>query len=72
MWLDSQSMWSVCVDVSVLLMVQLERVWDGDLEFVLSFAVQVNPNAGHCEGVSGLGLIDVRHWNALHTKIKPF
>lgn len=55
-------------------MVQLERVWDGDLEFgvvVLSFAVQVNPNAGHCEGVSGLGLIDVRHWNALHTKTKP-
>ncbi len=52
-------------------MVQLERVWDGDLLFgvvVLSFAVQVNPDAGHCEGVRGLRLVDVRDWNTLQNK----
>lgn len=49
-------------------MVQLQRVWNGDLQLgvvALSFAVQVDPDAGHGEGVSRLGLVDVGHRNAL-------
>ncbi len=56
-------------------MVQLERVWDGDLLFgvvILSFAVQVNPDAGHCEGVRGLRLVDVRDWYTLQNKATQF
>lgn len=37
------------------LMVQLQRVGDGDLQLgvvILSFAVQVDPDAGHGKGMS--------------------
>lgn len=49
-------------------MVLFQRVWDGDLQLgvvVLSFAVQVDPDAGHGEGMSRLGLVDVRNWDTL-------
>lgn len=49
-------------------MVQLQRVGDGDLQLgvvVLSFAVQVDPDAGHGKGVSRLGFVDVRNWDTL-------
>lgn len=49
-------------------MVQLQRVRDGDLQLgvvILSFAVQVDPDAGHGKRVSRLGFVDVRNWNTL-------
>lgn len=49
-------------------MVQFQRVRYGDLEFgvvVLGFAVQMDPDAGHGEGMSRLRLVDVWDRNAL-------
>lgn len=49
-------------------MVQFQRVWDGYLQLgvvVLSLAVQVDPDAGHGEGMGRLGLVDVWDWNTL-------
>lgn len=48
-------------------------MWYGYLQFgvvVLSFAVQMYPDAGHSEGMSGLGLVNVRNRNALKTDRK--
>lgn len=52
-------------------MMKLQRVRDGNLEFgivVLSFTVQMDPDAGHGEGVCGLRFVDVRDRNTLHRK----
>lgn len=49
-------------------MVQLQRVRYGYLQFgvvVLSFAVQMDPDAGHSERMGRLGFVNVRNWNAL-------
>lgn len=54
--------------VKDILMVQLQRVRYGYLQFgvvVLSFAVQMDPDAGHSERMGRLGFVNVRNWNAL-------
>ena len=41
---------------------------DGYLQFgvvILSFAVEVDPDAGHGKGMSRLWLVNVRNWDAL-------
>ena len=51
-----------------LLVVQFQRVRYGYLQLgvvVLGLAVQMDPDARHSEGVSGLGLVNVWDWNAL-------
>lgn len=48
-------------------------MWYGYLQFgvvVLSFAVQVDPDAGHGKGMSRLGLVNVRNWNTLEWERK--
>lgn len=52
-------------------MVQFQRVRYGNLKFrvvVLSFAVQVDPDASHGEGMCRLRLVNVGNWNTLKEK----